>query len=100
MDILGEYEKQRAVASAPIRPASFRPDSEYGFFIKLVMRVSGGKIENARQASIVLLSAAGVILLISIFIFFRGSSVSLPPPRDILRDTPTSGLRPGAELQQ
>lgn len=75
MDILGEYEKQHPVAQAPIRQTAFSPQSEYGFFIKLVMRLSGGKIENARQASMVLLGVAGAILLTSVFIFASASGL-------------------------
>ena|SRR3989344_5436147 len=99
MDILGEYERQRQVASAPIRPTSFRPGSEYGFFIKLVMRLFGGKIENGRQASIVLLVAAAAILLISLFIFARASEwFSLGSP-DI--SVPVAGPEdPGFRSQQ
>jgi hypothetical protein len=84
MDILGEYERQNPVA--PVRSTSFRSDSEYGFFIKLVMRLSGGKIENGRQASLVLLAVAGAILLTSISIFistsglFSSRSTGMPAP--------------------
>ncbi|MBI3442619.1 MAG: hypothetical protein HY007_02540 [Candidatus Sungbacteria bacterium] len=55
MDILGEYEKQnpQPVRAAPQRQLA----DEYGFFIRLVMRLSGWKIENSRQASYVLLAA-------------------------------------------
>ncbi len=71
MDILAEHDRQHPVSPAPVRHTGFQPQSEYGFFIRLVIRLSGGKIENGRQASIVLLVAAAAIFLISLFIFAR-----------------------------
>lgn len=70
MDILEAYEKQnpRVVQVAPQRQQS----PEHGFFIRLVMRLSGGRIENSHQASYVLLAAAGVILLAAIVVFLGG----------------------------
>ena len=72
MDILGEYEKQNPrplQQAAPQRQLA----SEYGFFIRLVIKLSGGKIENIRQASYVLLAAAGVIMVATIFVFLGTS---------------------------
>lgn len=74
MDILGAYEKQNTPAVQPI--AQRQQSSEYGFFIRLVMRLSGGKITNMRQASYVLLAAAGVILLAAIVVFLGASGFS------------------------
>ncbi|MBI3442239.1 MAG: hypothetical protein HY007_00495 [Candidatus Sungbacteria bacterium] len=83
MDLLGEYEKQnpQPVRAAPQR----RPYQEYGFFIRLVMRLSGGRIQNTRQASYILLAAAGIILLTAILVFlgafgFSSSPSPLHPP--------------------
>ena len=73
MDILGEYDRQHPVASTPIQRTASSPQAEYGFFIRLVIKLSGGKIENGRQASIALLVAATAILSISLFIFARTS---------------------------
>lgn len=70
MDILGEYQRQNPIAAAPARQ-TFSPQAEYGFFIRLVMKLSSGRIENGRQASIVLLVAAAGILLVSLVIFLR-----------------------------
>ncbi len=71
MDLLEQYEKQnpRVVQAAPQR----RPTDEYGFFIRLVMRLSNGKIQNIRQASYVLLAAAGVVMLAAILVFLGAS---------------------------
>jgi hypothetical protein len=68
MDILEQYEKQNP---QPVQTASQRqPAYEYGFFIRLVMRLSGGKIENTRQASYVLLAVVGAILLAAVLVLF------------------------------
>jgi len=79
MDILGAYEKQNP---QPVQQALQRSQSsEYGFFIRLVMRLSGGRIENTRQASYVLLAIAGVIMVaaISVFLGVFGFSSSTSP---------------------
>ncbi len=77
MDILEAYEKQNP---QPIRAAPQRQlTDEYGFFIRLVMRLSGGKIENTRQASMVLLAVSGVIILVTVAVFFFSGGSSLPP---------------------
>lgn len=71
MDILQAYEKQRP---QPIQASPQRqPTDEYGFFIRLVMRLSNGKIQNVKQASYVLLAAAGVILLAAALVFLEAS---------------------------
>ena len=67
MDILGEYERQNLDAPTQTRRA-VPYSQQYGFFIRLVMRLSGGRITDARQATYVLLGVAGVIFLISLFL--------------------------------
>lgn len=79
MDILGEYEKQnpQPVQAAPQRQLA----PEYGFFIRLVMRLSGRRIENARQASYVLLALSITIIAVSFIIFlYQGGNGLRPPP--------------------
>lgn len=79
MDILSQYEKQN---QQPIQMAPQKqPTPEYGFFIRLVMRLSSGRIQNSRQASYVLLGVAILIIVLSIIIFiYQGGSNSRPPP--------------------
>ena len=71
MDILKQYEKQVSEINkaAPQREAL----SEYGFFIRLVMRLSGGRIHNETQASYVLIAAAALMIIASLFIIFGGA---------------------------
>ena len=73
MGILEQYKKQFPEESklAPQRQSS----NEYGFFINLVMRLSGGRIHNETKALYVLLAAVGFMLLVIILTFiFSGSS--------------------------
>ncbi|MBI4224705.1 MAG: hypothetical protein HY617_00060 [Candidatus Sungbacteria bacterium] len=85
MDILEAYEKNQPKAqSQNVLPTEgqllaqrYAPDT--GFFIRLVMKLSGGRIQNNRQASYVLLGIAGIIMIISLFLFFSsGTAEPLP----------------------
>ncbi len=100
MDLLEQYKQQRPEAFKPVvpQPATDPYGREYGAMVRLVMRMSGGRIRDARQASYVLIAVAAVFLTVSLFFFFRGSGPSLPSAQEILRDTPTSGLRSGTQL--
>ncbi len=85
MDLLEQYKQQHPEV---LQPAStWSPPREYGFFIRLVMRLSGGKIRDINQASYVLAIAGAVIVVISTAIFiydFSGSgTVSSPVPHNI-----------------
>lgn len=103
MDLLEQYKQQRPEAfqeQKPSTPAADAYGREYGAIVRFAMRLSGGRIRNARQASVVLIAAAGIAFAVSLFLFFRTGGSSLPSAREILRDTPTSGLRPGAANPQ
>ena len=54
-------------------------------------------MQNAKQASRVLLGAAGIALAITVLLLLRGSGPELPSEEEILRNTPTSGLRGGVK---
>lgn len=90
MDILQEYEKNQP--KAPPQSAAqtqeqlirqrYAPDA--GFFVRLVMKLSGGRIENSRQASLVLLGTAIGIFVISVLVFFfsfSGRPGEVVPPK-------------------
>ncbi|MBI3420874.1 MAG: hypothetical protein HY006_02320 [Candidatus Sungbacteria bacterium] len=77
MDILGKYEQGQPQTVTPV--VSPTSSSEYGFFVRLVMRLSGGRIHNARQANVALLIACGVMVLIALALFFSDGSSVLPP---------------------
>ena len=97
MGLLENYREQNpeAFREAP----KWEPPREYGFFIRLVMRLSGGKIRDVNTAAKMLAIAAAVVFVVSLFLFFSGGGgPKLPPEREILRDTPTTGVRQGAEI--
>lgn len=76
MDILGQYEKQQpqVIQAAPQRQLA----PEYGFFIRLVIRLSGGRIQDSRRAVYVLLGIAAVFMLASLLFLFGVPGLSAP----------------------
>ena len=77
MGLLENYKEQNpeAFREAP----KWRPPQEYGFFIRMVMRMSGGRIRDVDRAAYVLAIAAAIILVTSLFFFFSAGSPSKPP---------------------
>ncbi|OGZ96199.1 MAG: hypothetical protein A3J10_02290 [Candidatus Sungbacteria bacterium RIFCSPLOWO2_02_FULL_54_10] len=99
MDLLEQYKQQRPEAFQEQKPAPADAyGREYGAMIRMAMRLSGGRIRTAKQADMALIAFASIALVISLFFFFRDSGPALPSERELLRDTPTSGSRPGAQL--
>ncbi len=96
MDLLEQYKQQHPEAFRPRENTGLGAD-EYGFLIKLAIRLPGGFVQNAKQASRVLLGAAGIALAITVLLLLRGSGQELPSEEEILRNTPTSGLRGGVK---
>ena len=76
MDVLQQYEKQfpKEDKLAP----QWQPSSEHGFLIRLVMKLSGGRIRDEVRANYVLVIAVAAMLVISFFTLFGipGRSVS------------------------
>ncbi len=75
MDLLEQLKQQnpekfREQKPAPMTDAYGR---EYSGMVAFVIRLSGGKIQNTKQASYVLLVTAGVIVLATILVFFSNS---------------------------
>jgi len=83
MDILEQYEKENPQDAS--RPAQWDVSQEFqdeSFLIQWVMRLSGGRIHDAKQANYVLLGFAVIMIVISIFLLFGtglGSQQFLPP---------------------
>ena len=77
MDLLSQYKQDHpeAFRDAP----KWQPPKEYGFFIRLVMRLSGGKIRDINKASYALAIAAAVVFLISLLFFFGIGGFSSSP---------------------
>lgn len=78
MDILGQYEKQ--TPNVPLSIASqLQPPNEHGFLIRLVIKISRGKISDEKQATFVLAIIAGVGFAASIaMIAYSFSSPAIP----------------------
>lgn len=73
MDLLSQYKQDHPEAPRK-KPSSSLTDEygrEYSRMVALVMRLSGGRIKDARQASYVLLGIAVIIALVSLVLFFR-----------------------------
>ena len=78
MSILEQYEKQFGTPAAPA--PRYQASNEYGFLINLVMRLSGGRIKDATQASYMLLGFSVIIIIFSVVLFLNaGKSNTLPP---------------------
>ncbi len=82
MGLLENYQQQHPEAFRPKEREPELGEGEYGFIVRFVIHLPGGLIRNAKQASYVLLGAAGVILVLTLAIFFMGNSnnVASPPP--------------------
>ncbi len=82
MDLLEQYKQQNPEAfREQKRPqASDEYGREYSTMVRLVMRLSGGAIKDARQASVVLLIGAAIIAIIALIVFFwpSGAQNTLP----------------------
>lgn len=101
MGLLEEYQRQHPAAFASQQQQQDRLGSgEYGFLIKFVIRLSGGLVQNARQANRVLLVAAVVFVFAAVSLYFWSSRSPVISAEEAMRDTPTTGLRRGAELPQ
>ena len=77
MDILGQYEKQFPKENKPAPQR--QPSLEHGFLIRLVVKLSGGRIADEVMANYVLVIAAAAMLVISFFILFGIPGLSGSP---------------------
>ncbi|MFY9462859.1 MAG: hypothetical protein WAP52_01595 [Candidatus Sungiibacteriota bacterium] len=100
MGLLENYQQQYPEAFRPKAREPELGEGEYGFIVRFVIHLPGGMVRNAKEASYVLLGAVGVIIVLTLVVFFwGGSGPKIPSAQEALRDTPTMGLRQGAELQ-
>ena len=76
MDILGKYEAEQPRVVPQVLHERV---TEYGFFVRLVMRLSSGRITDARQATYLLLIVAVIFVLAALVILFAGSGSDVPP---------------------
>ncbi len=92
MDILSQYQHDHPEAFRGQKPRLTTDEygREYSGMLALVMRLSGGRIKDARQASLTLLIIAVAVFLASMAFFFfaRPQGVSRYAP------VPVTGERP------
>ncbi len=73
MDLLEQYKQQYPEKFREQKPAPMTDEygREYSTLVALVMRLSGGRIRDSKQASYALLGAAAIIAVISGILFLR-----------------------------
>lgn len=94
MDLLEQYKQQYP---EKFRPKEREPElgqGEYGFIIRFVIHLPGGMVRNAKEASYILLGAAGVSILLTLIIFFWGSgrSTAAFTPKGYVDPLPSTSL--------
>ena len=96
MDLLEQYKQQNPEKFREQRPAQMTDayGREYSGINAFIIRLSGGKIRDAKQASYALLGVAAVIAAISGVLFLRLLGVGMGP--DTTNVTPIAG--PGNEV--
>ncbi len=88
MDILQQYEKNQPQAPIQQNARQNAPSSD-GLLIRMVIKLSGGKIQNRKRALMILLGIAGVGLLAAVVLIFQSTgvtqhpSVNAPPPETV-----------------
>ena len=90
MDILSQYNKEHPEASQEQKqaPLSDSYGRAYTGMTAWLMRVSGGRIRDARTASVVLLGIAGCIIAIALVFYALGSSGGISQPTQDLISRP------------
>ena len=71
MDILAQYEKENPKQEQAPQNMYDDPSEDYGQIIRLLMKISMGKIQNVKQANIVLIIGAIIMLIISFVLLFE-----------------------------
>lgn len=82
MDLLEQYKTEHPEAFRQV-PA-YAPSVEHGFFIRLVIRLAGGKIRSARTAQYVLGATAGIALLVATTWWVLGGNASIDTGRNFI----------------
>lgn len=72
MDILSQYDKQFPEQKQAPQKTYEDPSEDHAPIISWVIKMSGGRIQNERQASYVLLMIAGILTVAAIIFFVSG----------------------------
>lgn len=93
MDLLDRYQQQKGpdAQQQVIYSSGFETgEFEGGAIVKLLVKLSGGKIQSTRSANIVMIFIAGILFIAAIWVIFPSSSPRRSlPEKDPL--TPASG---------
>ena len=91
MDILGQYDRQRTQTSEkPIMDSQFPIEVENaGIIVKILIKLSGGKIKSEGQAKIVMLFVALSFLFVAGFVVYNTFLSSDVSPASSTEDTRT-----------
>lgn len=77
MDLLEQYKQQNPEAFREQKPVPITDayGREYSGLVALVMRLSGGKIRDAKQANYILFGFIAITIIIALFLFFRNGDI-------------------------
>ncbi len=78
MDLLSQYKQDHPEAFQEKKQPRMSDEygREYTGMVRLVVRLSGGRIRDARTASYALLIFVSIIIVASLFLFFSGGSAT------------------------
>lgn len=82
MDILKQYEKENPEISQTPASSKFQ---EGGFLIRMVMRLSGGRVGDVASANFILVGIIIFFLIISVYFFYKSSGNQRTPSREEMR---------------
>lgn len=87
MDLLSQYNKDHpeTIQEQKRQPVTDEYGRTYTGMIAFVMRLSGGRIRDARQASYALLVASAIIVASALIIFFLPSGAQDTLPKNFKR---------------
>ena len=95
MDILKSIKEEPHAAEVPSQ--TYGADgysSETSGLMGWIITHSGGAVKNEKQASILLLVFSAVMIIVALFLVFRGGGPELPSQEEIDRATPRPPLEP------
>ena len=85
MDLLSQYKQEHPEFQEKKQaPMTDEYGRVYTGMIALVMRLSGGRVRDARTAGIILLIAGGIIFAVSLVIFFSAPGGASKPTGESL----------------
>jgi len=77
MDILKKYNEETSQSSS--QAPQLNLSQEYGALTNAIIRISGGAVKDGRQANVILLVIAIVVVGASVYFFLFSGRSDLPP---------------------